>query len=546
MGTPKKREIKRLLNGSLLQTSSMLCIPVTVLALVLSFACLSSAGQDQSQRSVPVYRITVVGRTVQAINYRSLSGSTKIDFRGTSLMPNAKGNAKVTSKLSATRIQASFKNLEAPSAFGPEYLTYVLWAITPDGRAANVAEIVPSNGQAQLDVTVNLQAFGLIVTAEPYFAVHVPSDVVVMENQVTNQTVGKIEKINAKVELLRKGQYTENANPSQVHPVMMSPKTPLALYEAENAIDIARWTGADHYAADTFNKAQQLLQQAQNYQARKAGKKPVIMTAREAVQTAEDARTISVRRQNQEHQAQERQLAAERTASANAQAAQESAARTQAEAAQNAAQAAQAKAQAEAERSRFEAQQARANAQQSAQQAQQADAQRAQMRAKLLQQLNAILQTRQTPRGLVVTMSQVLFNTGKYTLQPDTRVMLAKLAGVLLTYPGLKIEVDGYTDTTGSEATNDKLSQQRADAVRDFLVQQGVASDSISSRGLGESNPVAPNDTATGRGLNRRVEIVISGNAIGIAVTPSAQNGPARQTAPPNPTAPTSPGGNPQ
>ena len=499
-------------------------LPSVALMLLLSFASLGAFGENEV--SVPIYSITVVGRTVPAISYRSLSGSTKIAFRGTSLMPKASGNAKITSMRSATHIQATLKNLEEPSMFGPEYLTYVLWAITPDGRATNVAEIIPSGGQAKLDVTVNLQAFGLIVTAEPYFAVHMPSDVVVMENQATNETVGKIEKISAKVELLRKGQYTQNVSPGQLHPVTMSPKVPLALYEAQNAVNIARWAGADRYASDTFNKAGQLLQQAQDYQARKAGKKSVIMTARESVQTAEDARTIAIRQERQARQAQERQAAAQRAAEAKAKAEQDAAARAQAEAAQAAAQAAQERAQAQAQQSQLQAQEASQRAAQAAQQAQQADAQRTQMRTKLLEQLNSILQTRQTPRGLVVTMSHVLFNTGKYTLHGDTRETLAKLAGVLLTYPGLKIEVDGYTDNTGSEQTNDELSQKRADAVRDFLAQQGVPSDSITSRGLGESNPVAPNDTTIGRGLNRRVEIVISGTAIGIAVAPSTPAAP--------------------
>lgn len=491
----------------------------------LTVSAWSAAGQSQAQgvssNSIPVYRITVVGRTVPAINYRSLSGSTQIDFRGTSLMPRARGKAHVTSRQSATEISADLKNIEPPSTFGPEYLTYVLWAITPDGRATNVAEIIPENGSAKFRVTVPLQAFGLIISAEPYFAVRMPSDVVVMQNEVTSGTVGKIEQVNAKYELLRRGQYTQNVSPSQVRPIVMSPKAPLALYEAQNAVNIARWAGADQNAADTFDKAQQLLSQAENYQARKAGKKSVIMTAREAVQTAEDSRTIALRRERQQAQAQRQREASERAEAAKAKAEQEAAARAQADAAQAAAEAARARAQAEAETAQAEAQAARERAESSAQQAAQAQAQQARMRARLLQQLNSILQTRQTPRGLVVTMSHVLFNTGKYNLLPQTREALAKLSGVLLAYPGLKLEIDGYTDNTGSEQTNDTLSQQRADAVRDYLTQQGVPAASITSRGLGESNPVAPNDTATGRGMNRRVEIVVSGSAIGIASAPT-------------------------
>ncbi|MGH9395790.1 MAG: OmpA family protein [Terriglobia bacterium] len=498
---------------------------------MLVILCFSVSALAQTQpppsRTVPIYRVTVVGRTIQAINYRSLSGSTNIAFRGTSLMPRSSGKAEVTSKQSATRIQAEFKNMEPATSFGPEYLTYILWAITPDGRPTNVAEIIPDGGKAKVDVSVNYQAFGMIVTAEPYFAVTMPSDVVVMQNEVTNKTVGKIVEINAKFQLLKRGQYTENVSPGQVQPITMSPKTPLALYEAENAIKIARWANADQYAADTFNKAQHLLTQAQDYQARKAGKKSVIMTAREAVQTAADARTISIKREQQEQQTHASEAEAARAAAAKAKAQQETAARAQAEAATAQAQAAQAAAEAAQQQAQAEAQQSNLAAQAAHQRAQQAENQRAEMRARLLQQLNSILQTRQTSQGLVVTMSHVFFNTGKYTLHPATREMLAKLSGVLLAYPGITIEVNGYTDNTGSNEVNQTLSEKRADAVKDFLVQEGVPAASIGARGLGEATPVAPNDTATGRAMNRRVEIVISGDVIGIHVgSPAAASAP--------------------
>lgn len=506
---------------------------------VLMILCFSASVLAQTQpdsgRTVPIYRVTVVGRTVPAINYRSLSGSTQIDFRGTSLMPRASGKAEVTSKQSATRIQVEFKDMEPATTFGPEYLTYILWAITPDGRPANVAEIIPDGGKAKLDVSVNYQAFGMIVTAEPYFAVTMPSDVVVMQNMVTNNTVGKIIQINAKFQLLKRGQYTQNVSPDQVKPITMSTKTPLALYEAENAVNIARWTGADQYAADTFNKAQQLLTQAQDYQDRKAGKKSVIMTARESVQAAADARTIAIQREQQEQQIQARKAEAERATAAKEKSEQEATARAQAEAASQQAeaasqqaQAAQATAEAAQEKAQAEAQQSNLAAQAASARAQQAESQRAEMRARLLQQLNAILQTRQTAQGLVVTMSHVFFDTGKYTLHQGTREMLSKLSGVLLAYPGITITVNGYTDNTGSDEVNQTLSEKRADAVQDYLVQQGVPGASIGAHGMGESNPVAPNDTATGRALNRRVEIVISGDVIGIPVgLPTPAGGPA-------------------
>jgi outer membrane protein OmpA-like peptidoglycan-associated protein len=490
---------------------------VLLLSLPLLFGVEGSSLRAQNTSSVPIYRVTVVGRTVPAINYRTLAGTTQIDFNGTRLMPKASGKAHVTSRLSATTVQAQFKNLEPPTSFGPLYLTYVLWAITPNGRAANVAEIVPrSDGSANLNVTVNFQAFGLIVTAEPYFAVTMPSDIVVMQNQVTIHTRGKIEEVNAKYQLLRRGEYTANLNPDEIHPFNMSPKTPLALYEAQNAVNIAQWAGAQQYASGTFGKATQLLNHAEAYQARKAGKRPVIMEAREAVQTAEDARIVALRNQRQLAEAQRRQAEEQEAALARQKSEQEAAERAQAEAQQAAAEAAREKAQAAAEQAQLRAQQARQRAQIAEKDAVQAENQRTAMRNRLLQQLNSILQTRQAPGGLVVTMSHVLFDTGKYTLHQETRETLAKIAGVLLAYPGLKIQVNGYTDDTGSEQINETLSQQRADAVRNFLVQEGLGVGSISSQGLGESNPVAPNDTVMGRAMNRRVEIVISGEAIGL------------------------------
>lgn len=509
------------MNTSLKIAGILMLAASTLLGQSVTPAPTPATPPQNKNQIIPVYRVTVVGRTIKAISYRSLSGSTKIAFQGTSLMPKSSGKAQITSKLSATRIQAQFKNMESPTAFGPEYLTYVLWAITPQGHPVNVAEIVPEDGKAKLDVTVNLQAFGLIVTAEPYFAVKMPSDVVVMQNEVTKDTVGKIEQINARFQLLRRGQYVENTSPGEVQPFVMAPKTPLALYEAENAVNIARYANANEYATETFDKAQRLLQQAQAYQARKAGKKPVIMTAREAVQTAADARTISIRKQREEHEAEVQQAAARQAEELKARTAAESEARAKAEAAQAQAEAARERAQAQAANERAAAQQAQQQALQAQQQARQAESQRVAMRNRLLHQLNSLLQTRQTSQGLVVTMSHVFFNTGSYSLHQQTKMTLAKMAGILLSYPGLNLKVNGYTDNTGSEQTNDKLSQQRADAVRNVLVQQGVPADSITAQGLGESNPVAPNDTATGRSLNRRVEIVISGQPIGIPTTAS-------------------------
>jgi outer membrane protein OmpA-like peptidoglycan-associated protein len=168
-----------------------------------------------------------------------------------------------------------------------------------------------------------------------------------------------------------------------------------------------------------------------------------------------------------------------------------------------------------AQQSQMDAQQAQMNAQQAQQNAQQAETDKAAMRARLSEQLNSILQTRDTARGLIVSMSDVLFDTGRYSLKPGAREKLAKVAGILLAYPGLNIAVGGYTDNVGGDEMNQRLSENRATSVRDYLVQQGVTTNSVSAKGFGNTLPVASNDNSSGRQQNRRVELLVSGDAIG-------------------------------
>src|SRR5216117_2993585 len=270
--------------------------------------------QIQQSGTNPLYKIVVnvVERTTKAINYRHHNGATKIDFRGTALLPDARGEAKVESKQGYIEIEVEFDVLQSATRFGPEYLTYVMWAVSPEGRATNLGEVILNGTKSRLNVTTELQAFGLIVTAEPYFAVSQPSDVVVMENIARKDTVGKVEEISAKYELLQRGGDVVKAPPAELKPLLLDRNTPLDLYEGRNAVRIARWVEADKDAAESFVKAEKLLQQAEAYKARKAGTKPIAMTAREAAQTAEDARLIALKRQNERRVALERQAAANR------------------------------------------------------------------------------------------------------------------------------------------------------------------------------------------------------------------------------------------
>jgi len=471
----------------------------------------------------------VISRSVQAVNYKHRSGSSKLAFTGTDLMPSANGVAEINSKRGSIAIEAEFGDLQKPTTFGNEYLTYVLWAISPEGRAVNLGEVlVGDNHRSKLNVTTDLQAFALIVTAEPYYAVRQPSNVVILENAVREDTKGATEAVNAKYELMERGGYIPTGY--KFDPVILNAKLPLEFFEARNALRIAQSEGAEQYASDSYQHAVKLMTNADGYATDKhIDKKPLIAVSREAVQTAEDARAIAVKKMDDVRLANERQDSADSQAKSQAQADDATRQKQQAQSDAANAQAAAAKAQSDAADSQAasakalsaaqaDAEQSRLAAQQAQQTAQQAETDKAAMRTKLSEQLNSILQTRDSARGLIVSMSDVLFDTGKYSLKPGAREKLAKVAGILLAYPGLSIEVGGYTDNVGGDAMNQTLSENRAGSVRDYLVQEGVSTNSVSSRGFGNSLPVASNDNSAGRQQNRRVELLVSGDVIGTPV----------------------------
>lgn len=568
---------------------------IQLLGAGLLAGALLSAQDNQSENAArmaagnqPIFRVNVTARTAKAINYQHRSGATKVDFRGTELLPKARGEAKVESKQGYIEIEVEFDDLQPASKNGAEYLTYVLWAITPEGRTSNLGEILLNGTKSKLNVTTELQVFALLVTAEPYFAVTRPSDLVVMENVVRADTKGKIEEVDAKYELLQRGQYQRLSNPLALK---ADTKVPLELYEARNAVSIARSIGAATFATDSFQKAEKSLAAAEAYHARNAGKKPVIMTSREAVQTAEDARAIAVKRQEELILAVERQASLDRenraesaknaaqseteriarqaeaarlqaladsdrlTREKNAQAATAAAdaerARADADRAKRDSDARLAQAALAADRAKFNNEAAlaaaktesdrlklesdnRANAAKAdadrdraasqaaldaaAKQVAQLEAQKAALRTQLLAQFNSILQTEDTARGLIVNMNDVLFDTAKSTLRPLAREKLAKVAGIVSGHPGLKLDVEGHTDSVGTDEYNQTLSEQRGTSVRDYLTGQGMAAASVTSKGFGESQPIASNDTVPGRQQNRRVELVISGEVIGTRI----------------------------
>jgi outer membrane protein OmpA-like peptidoglycan-associated protein len=547
-------------------------------ALLASVAILApssrSGGVPQSSQAAAMradqnsmYQMILVDRTVKAVKYAHRSGSTKIDFEGTNLMASAKGEAKVSSHRGALEIEVEFSNMQKPTTFGPEYLTYVMWAISPEGRPVNLGEVlIGGNDRSKLDVTTDLQAFALIVTAEPYYAVRRPSNVVVMENEIRPDTVGTTEVVDAKYELIDRGGYIPTGY--KFDPVVLNSKLPLEFFEARNALRIAQSAGAENYATSSYANAYGQMKQADDMAVRHSvDKKRLSSTSRLVVQTAEDAREIAVKRIDEIRAEAGRTADANRVASANAgkrsaeaetadanrarenaegktrdaQDSARNAAAGQAQAERDNATAQQQKlnAQADSDRNRAaaadaslataEAQQHQRNAESesakdrlaaanSDQQLRQAVSDREELRARLLIQFNAILETRDTVRGLVVNMSDVLFDSAKFTLRPAAREKLAKISGIVLTYPTLALSIEGNTDSVGGDAYNQQLSENRAGSVRDYLGQQGIPAASMTARGFGKTQPVASNDTAGGRQQNRRVELVVSGEVIGNTV----------------------------
>jgi outer membrane protein OmpA-like peptidoglycan-associated protein len=544
--------------------SSVLLKPAAILAISLGPAlCGVWAQTGAAPASTSAQGVS---HTTKAMNYRRVGGSTKIGFQGTKLMPTASGEAKIQAKNNRMVIEAKFDRLDDPSKFGLQYLTYVFWAVSPQGRAENLGELTAKNGMSEMKADTDMQTFGLIVTAEPYFAVTQPGNMVVLENSLPSTASGRVENIDATYELLGPGAYSSSNTKIDNAIFGIDRNTPLELFEARNAIRIAHNASAEKYAPAAWAKAQQQLSVAEDTYRQHRDRKVIDSASKDATETAEESRVMAVKQKAEEDAqariAAEKQAAEQREAQARADAAAQAQRRQEAEQARLLAE----QAKLEAERAKLEAEQAaqeaarqeqqadvarqaalaqqqaaetqaqqaaqeRAAAQAEAEKARQAaakaEAEKAQLRAQLLQQFNAVLQTRDSARGLIVNMSDVLFDTGSATLKPGAREKLAKISGILLAHPGLTLQIEGHTDSVGSDEFNMELSGRRADGVRDYLAQNGVPASGMTARGFGKTQPVATNDTAEGRQRNRRVELVVNGDAIGnsAGAAPSAAPG---------------------
>jgi outer membrane protein OmpA-like peptidoglycan-associated protein len=503
-------------------------IPViTLFVFLLTFTGWSQTPPPHDE-TVPIYHVTVVDRTISAVNYQYRGGPTQIDFQGTVLLPQAKGDAVVESKSGRTDIDARIEHLESPARFGAEYLTYVLWAITPEGHVKNLGEVMAdASDKAHLHVTTDLQTFGLIVTAEPYNSVRLPSDVVVAENRVRPDTIGGTEPIHARFELLPRGSYTYNV-PADLRALNNGPKVSMdkyermvEIYQAQNAVQIAQSQGADRYAPDVLAKAEQELANARQLETNRAGRSMVVTAARTAAQTAEDARELTFKRKQdaeialtQDRAERDRKLREEAEAKAR-----------------------EARAQADADREALEAERAQRAAltappappppqpyiaqpyvePPATHSAVEPDVNRqtAATRAALLQQLrasvNGAVEVIDAPRGVVLMIPDADFSGD--ILKSSIASILVRVPPVVARIPGLAVEVDGYTDLAGGE--RESIAAERAGEVRAELVRAGFSGGTVTARGMGASHPIGSNSSAAGREQNRRVEIVISGSAIG-------------------------------
>jgi len=482
------------------------------LGTILGFLFLVGSGHAQET----VGEVLKVKREVPLLLVGYESGrTTPIDFRGTEQLIVAKGSARVKIERGAAQIDARFQDLLAPVIFGPEYTSFVLWSITSNGRVSNLGEVVIRGNRGEIKTSVPLQAFSLIVTAEPYPAISVPSNVVVLENILASRNSATTSTITPSIEMVEQGQYAA----AGIVPFDWETELPRDLFQARNAVRIAEWQGASRYAADEIGKAQQALQEAEM---NAKDRNRIIQFSRQAMQLAEGARTLALQRIEEARLERERREGAQREAAAEASrlAATEEAEwqtqlRTSAEAERRQAEAAQQAAAAEAERARKAAGEAQVLLQRLDYEKKLLEAEKEALRKRLLQQFTTIFETRDTARGLILNMGEVLFDVGKSDLRFEAREKLAKLSGILLGHPQLTVEIEGHTDSTGSDELNQRLSTERAEAVRSYLLNQGVIETAVSARGLGKTMPIASNDTARGRQQNRRVEIIVSGETLG-------------------------------
>ena len=501
-------------------------IMTTALGLTLFVVGLSQARIGDLDSPIMVKRATV------AIMYPEGEG-TSVDMIGTSLTPRVTGKAEVKRTAGRTRIKLEIANLEHPQGLSTYFTTYILWAVAPEGQADNLGEMtVTGADRREMEVTTPYQTFGLILTAEPHGLVRLPSPAIVAENVLRKHTKGGVAASRIEYRGDPGSLYSVSS------PIPADYSTPLSVLGARRAVEIAKRAGAERFADAEFRQAEIRLAALEQIWPRDRDKeKRFSGEAHEVTRLAEQARAIAEEQRARAHLAAERRTAERTIEHAQSEADR---ARNDADRARNEAERAKGEAasyrealdrseqeltearrhvedaKTEAERAKANEDLARIQAEHSRLQAERAVQERDSAQQQLFISLSKILETRREARGLIVNLSDVLFDFNQSTLKPGAKEKLAKLAGILLAYPGAyRIEIEGHTDAVGSDEYNLKLSAARAGSVRDYITQAGIAADRITAaRGLGKSRPVATNDTPEGRQMNRRVEIVIEDHVI--------------------------------
>lgn len=503
-------------------------------ALLLFVAVVFMTASSSPAQTVEVRQVTSEGqvliakRHTLAVRYKD-NDDTSVNITGTALNPQAFGKAEIKRKEGRTRIKLKMQNLGHPQALGAYYTTYILWAIAPEGQADNLAEL-PIKSEFDVDVTTSFQTFGLIITGEPHSAVKLPSPVIVAENTLRKGTEGGIEASRI--------EYSGDAGTFYVvsdTPAMNADyNTPLIVLGARRSVEIARHAGARRFAEPELREAEvKLAALEQTWPSLRRREDKFSGLAHDVMRLGERARELAGERIAAARLDAERRAASNTIAEAQNEAdrarsdadrARDEAdrAREQTAAYQEAVTRAQKEleearrrvdqAQTEAERAKANEDLARAEAERARVEAQQAKQDKNDLQQKLYMSISAILETRREARGLIVNLSDVLFDFNQASLKPGAREKLSKLAGILLAYPGTyHIEIEGHTDAVGSQDYNQKLSEDRAQSVSSYLSKESIPSDHIRGvRGFGKLRPVATNDTPEGRQMNRRVEIIIT------------------------------------
>ncbi|PYT04015.1 MAG: hypothetical protein DMF65_03005 [Acidobacteria bacterium] len=498
-----------------------------------------------------------IRRETVAVSY-PLEQTISLKFRGTTRLPRLKGEAKVRrSGRRNTRVELSVENLPRAYELGSVYTTYVLWAISPEGRADNLGEIKRGGGMfvnSKIDVTTPLETFALIVTAEPHYLVRTPSRMVVLEN-LPPRNPGEAQVATVPVQYI--GNMSDYFRDPRVPDLADRDytRTPTSLLGARQAVNLARYAGAERDAPQELQEAQAQLEQAENAWRLNQSEADVDSLARRAIslgaKAEEDAEIHAAARKRREEIASRDSAVreAEETAAEASKQIQdlrerlnrEETARELAE--RDAANANQQLRELRAENTRLrdelqtvraegddaKLKLARIEGERQAEQARLDAERRAAQQREALSNLKSSLarfgSVRDTGQGIVLVLPDTLWSGARAAeLTPKAvATTIDPLAALLANNPDLRIRIEAFADARGDESSLQKLTQDRAETLAGRLVSAGVDGARIQANGMGTTNPVSANTTPAGRQRNRRVEITLTASGDAAASAGNSQ-----------------------